>query len=225
MLHNTNWFSSGKRLDDTTDGGLVFHLTVRGPNSLGINRYGIRIKNADSIRSSVGGAPVPRGFTVVSDQAAYTQGHFNRTNKIPAAVMADSLNVLSSGWNDANASAGLGSRIAASTTINSAFLAGTDTTGGVEGVGGQSGAYNGGLENYPRFHEDWSGRVMTYRGSFVSLGRPRRVNGAWGSQSYSPPNRDWNYDTSFNNAANLPPITPRFVYLKQELFVRDFEQG
>jgi len=79
------------------------------------------------------------------------------------------------------------------------------------------------LENYPRFHEDWSGKTMVYRGSFVSLNKPRHVTGAWATQSYSPPARDWNYDTSFNNAANLPPITPRFVYLRQQLFLRDYE--
>jgi hypothetical protein len=95
------------------------------------------------------------------------------------------------------------------------------------GLKGQAvrGAYNGGLENYPRFHENWSGRTFTYRGSFVSLGTPRHVDGAWvyGNPQYTAPNRDWDYDTDFNNAANLPPLTPRFVYLRQELFVRRYE--
>lgn len=223
-LKVTNWFGTGKRLDDATDGGLVFHLTVKGPNSTVVNKYGVRIKNSAKIGSNIGGAPAVRGFTVVSDQAAYVQGSFNSTNKIPAAVMADSLNLLSNAWSDANSHSGIASRVASNTTFNSAFLAGTDTTGNIEGAGGINGAYNGGLENYPRLHENWSGKTMTYRGSFVSLGNARRVSGTWGSQSYNPPARDWNYDTSFNNAANLPPITPRFVYLRQELFVRDFEQ-
>ena len=223
-LYNSSWFGTNKKLNDATDGGLVFHLTVKGPNSNNVNKYGVRIKNAQKIGSSISSAPSVKGFTAVSDQAFYVEGHFNSTTKIPAAIMADSINLLSTNWSDGNSSKTLSNRIAASTTVNSAFLAGTDTTGNVEGAGGQNGAYNGGLENYPRFHEDWSGKVSTYRGSFVSLGRCRHVQGGWGSQSYSPPNRDWNYDTSFNNAANLPPITPRFVYLRQELFVRDFEQ-
>ncbi len=230
-LRNNNWFGTGKSLADATDGGIVMHLTVKGPNAASAaNSYGVRVRNAATLQSNVGGAPVVKGLTIVSDQAAYVMGNFNSVNKIPAAVMADSLNVLSNAWLDSEAPAGstasatIGLRVASSTTINTAFLAGTDTTGGAEGSPGIGGAYNGGLENYPRFHENWSGRTMTYRGSFVSLGRPAHVNGAWSAQSYSPPNRDWNYDTSFNNAANLPPITPRFVYLKQELFVRDFEQ-
>ena len=225
-LRTSNWFGTGKLLNENSEGGLVFHLTVRGNSSASAaNPYGVRIQNAAQIRATTGGAPVPLGFTVVSDQAAYIKGDFNSVNKVPAAVMADSLNLLSNNWNDANSAAGIGSRVASNTIYNSAFLAGTDTTGGVEGAGGVGGYYNGGLENYPRLHEDWSGRTMTYRGSFVSLGVAQHVAGRWTAQSYSPPSRDWNYDVSFNNAANLPPITPRFVYLKQELFVRDFDLG
>ena len=225
-LRASNWFGTGKLLNENSEGGLVFHLSVKGNSSASsANPYGVRIQNAAQIRATAGGAPVPLGFTLVSDQAAYIKGDFNSVNKVPAAVMADSLNLLSNNWNDANSAAGIGSRVASNTIYNSAFLAGTDTTGGVEGAGGVGGYYNGGLENYPRLHEDWSGRTLTYRGSFVSLGVAQHVNGRWTAQSYSPPSRDWNYDVSFNNAANLPPITPRFVYLKQELFVRDFDQG
>ena len=225
-LRASNWFGTGKLLNENSEGGLVFHLTVRGPNSAGsANAYGVRLRNAQQIRATTNGAPVPLGFTVVSDQAAYIMGDFNSVNKIPASVMADSMNLLSNAWSDANSASGIGSRVASNTTYNAAFLAGTDSTGGVEGAGGVGGYYNGGLENYPRMHEDWSGKTMTYRGSFVSLGTALHVNGRWTAQSYSPPSRDWNYDTSFNNAANLPPITPRFVYLKQELFVRDFDQS
>ena len=226
-LRSTNWFGTGKQLDDQTEGGLVMHFTVRGPNSSSFNRYAVRLRNGQQLQASAG-TPTVRGFTLVSDQAVFVMGDFNAVNKIPAAVMADSINVLSNAWNDANCTSsgacGIGGRVASNTTINSAVLAATDVTGGVEGSAGQGGAYNGGLENYPRFHENWSGRVLVYRGSFVSLGVPRHVHGAWSAQSYNPPNRDWNYDTSFNNAANLPPITPRFVYLRQELFVRDFHE-
>jgi len=223
-LQSSNWFSTAKRLDDSTEGGLVLHLTVKGPNSnLAKTNYGVRVRNGSRIYSSVAGAPSVQGLTIVSDQAMYVMGDYNSINKRPAAFMADTINELSNNWDDSNAAAGLGSRIASSTTYNAAFLAGTDVSGGIEGIAGQGGSYNGGLENYPRLHENWSGRINTYRGSFVSLGRAQRATGTWSSQSYSPPNRDWNYDTSFNDAANLPPITPRFVYLRQELFVRDFD--
>jgi hypothetical protein len=39
------------------------------------------------------------------------------------------------------------------------------------------------------------------------------VNGPWiyGAPQYTAPNRNWRYDTDFNNMANLPPMSPRFV--------------
>lgn len=219
-------------LDDTSEGGLVIHLSVFGPDSNVVNDYGVRVLNGEEITSTVPGAPAVQGLSIISDQAMYLQGHFNRVNKIPAAVMVDSFNVLSSNWDrgtDGLSQTGsfTGDRRATDTTQNTAVIAGTDITCGVEGNGGGSSCqYNGGLENYPRFHEHWSSRTYTYRGSFVSLDAPQRVDGNWsyGNPQYTAPNRDWDYDTDFNDAANLPPITPRFVYLRQELFVRDFEQ-
>jgi len=223
----TNFFGAGKTLTDSSEGGIVLFLSVDGPNkNLASSGYGIRIRNATQLasRSGLGGAI--KGLTIVSDQAVYTMGHYNSVNKKPAAILADTINILSTAWGniDTKSTQGLGNRIAAHTTVNSAFLAGTDSTGNQEGNGGQGGAYNGGLENYPRFHERWTGFTLTYYGSFVSLSRPLRSNGPWGMGGvYDAPNRDWNYDTAFNDAANLPPITPRFVYLRQQLFHRDFE--
>ena len=233
-LHTTNWLGSGKALSDNTDGGIVLHFTVKGPNSASAaNEYGVRLANGNSL-SGPAGAPTILGVTVVTDQAVYVTGNYNRTNKKPAAVMADSLNILSHNWyvaasrsfTDNLSTQAVANRVPVDTTQNMAILAGSDTTGSIEGTGGQGGTYSGGLENFPRFHEDWNGsRTLNYRGSFVSLNRPRHVNGVWGqSNVYSAPARNWDYDTSFDNAANLPPLSPRFVYLKQELFVRDFEQ-
>jgi hypothetical protein len=221
----------GKSLDDSTDGGLVWFLTVKGPNSNTnvtqatapntSNTYGVRIYNGATLASSNSADPVIKGLTVVSDQAIYVRGDYNSTNKKPASVMADTINILSNAWpiGDSYSTLDAEDRNASDTTINAAFLAGIDLTGG-------------GVNNYPRFHEDWSGRSLTYRGSMVSLGLPRRVNGPFcGSQSvnsdcniYNPPRRFWSYDTDFNNAANLPPLTPRFVYLHQERFSRNYDR-
>jgi HPt (histidine-containing phosphotransfer) domain-containing protein len=44
-----------------------------------------------------------------------------------------------------------------------------------------------------------------------------------GCNIYNPPVRNWNFDPAFNNAANLPPLTPRFVYVQQVLFTEDFK--
>jgi hypothetical protein len=249
-IHTGNLFGAGKTLNDQSEGGIVIHLSVNGPLSgAATNNYGIRVRNAATLRSSTSTDPLPRGVTLVSDQAFYTYGHFNSSNWIPASILADSINILSRNWNDAGASAASGcpasgnrcatnsgtgtgnvtstNRNATSTDIYAAFLGGTDTTGNQEGSAGQGGAYNGGLENYPRLHENWTNITLTYVGSFVSLRRPRHVAGAWiyGSRYYEAPNRNWDYDVRFNDAANLPPLSPRFVYLRQELFSRDYEQN
>lgn len=235
-LHSTNWLGTNSRtLGDTTEGGLVLYFTATGPNALtNTSPYGVRIRNGQTLQSNIGGAPSILGLTIVSDQAIYLQGNYNSTGKRPAAILADSFHPLSNNFYDTTAqnfrdsttTQPVNNRPATSTIQNVAVLSGTDTTGGQEGSAGQGGAYNGGLENYPRFHENWTGDTYTYRGSFVSLNRPRRYSGAWvyGNPQYTAPNRNWDYDTDFNNAANLPPISPRFVYLQQELFVRDFEQ-
>ena len=243
--HQEGLLNDGKGLDDSSEGGLVFYFTVEGPNSNAINNYGIRIRNGRELRATAAGAPAIQGLTIVSDQAIYILGDYNAINKKPASFLADSINILSNSWSlDDSLSRvyvnGLPSgatnvrdRIASDTIINAALLSGTDTTGGTEGAAGQGGDYNGGLENYPRFHENWDNITLTYRGSFVSLSVAQKVNGSWcgiggsavnGCNIYKPPIRDWNYDTDFNNAANLPPLSPRFVYLRQEIFSREFEQ-
>lgn len=221
--------------NDATDGGLVVFLTVVGPASSGNNNYGVRVFGASTL--SFPALADPTGITVVSDQAMYAQGHFNNTGTWqPAALIGDTINVISQGYwttacmtnctNDRQSNLSLGDplRDAASTVVNAAFLGGIDTTVG--------GTYNGGLENYPRFHEDWGGRTFTYSGSFVSLGVPAHQNGVWcgtggsltsGCNIYNPPTRTWNYEPRFNDAKNLPPLTPRFVYVQQVLFTEDFK--
>jgi hypothetical protein len=223
-LHTTSLMGGGKDIDETSEGGLVWYLGVVGPDSDTFNNYGVRLRHGAELASTDVSAPPIQGLTVVTNQAVYIEGDYNAVNKKPAAVLADSLNVLSNAWLDAKSPDPLDQRIAGDTTIHAAFLAGTDFTGGSDGAGGRDqGHYNGGLENYPRFHEDWGGYTLTYRGSFVSLNPPQHVSGLWENQSYQPPGRDWFYDTDFDDAARLPPMSPRFVYLRQQLFLREFE--
>lgn len=214
---------------DRTDGGIVLYLSVQGASSnAAANNYGVRIYGSATLPFPNMGAD-PTGITVVSDQAMYVAGNYNSVTKQPAALIGDTINVLSqayftnattaaSQFNDKQSNAAA-APAAAATTVNSAFLAGVDDTVADSGTAG----YNGGLENYPRFHEDWSGTAFNYLGSFVSLGNPLHATGKWTDQNYSPPNRNWNFDSDFINAANLPPLTPRFVYVQQVLFTEEFK--
>ncbi|MGB7416693.1 MAG: hypothetical protein WA902_20990, partial [Thermosynechococcaceae cyanobacterium] len=97
--------------------------------------------------------------------------------------------------------------------------------------GGESSS-GGGLNNYPRFHESWEGDTLTYLGSMITLGRARRVNGAFCNSRnettcniYAPPTRNWSFDEDFTEASKLPPMSPRATYLQQEIFQRSFNRA
>ena len=91
--------------DDTSDGGVVMFLSVRGPLSedspAGRVRYGVRVFGSSDLDFPAGVAD-PTGLTVVSDQAAYLEGDYNVGTDVnpkqPAAIMGDTLNILSSAW-------------------------------------------------------------------------------------------------------------------------------
>jgi hypothetical protein len=164
----------------------------------------------------VNGATLPPlGLTVATPNPLYVQGHFNATGSAvggnntsttrPAALVADAITVLSGNWNDANGGLSLSSRTAVNTTVNAAFLAGIVETG--------NGYYSGGVENFPRFLENWSGKTFTYNGSMVVLFRSQHAAEPWrGTGSlhdiYNPPNRNWYFDTNFLDPTKLPPLTP-----------------
>ena len=105
--------------------------------------------------------------------------------------------------------------------INAAFVSGLAQEG--------AGVYNGGLENFPRFHESWSNRRLNYQGSFVTFGAALHQKNDWKVGSgdagniYDPPQRWWDYDADFNQVENLPPLTPMFTYLQQRLFTRFYQ--
>src|SRR6266700_727348 len=103
----------------------------------------------------VNGSQLPsQGLTVVSENPMYIQGDYNTVAKVPAAVLADAITVLSNNWapNNSDAKGDLATitRQATATTVNAAFALGPS----VESVMGQG---NGQLENDIRFLEDWNG--------------------------------------------------------------------
>jgi len=160
---------------------------------------GIKLINGETLNTPSG----INGLTVVSNDPVYVKGNYNSSSSKSAAVICDAINLLSGDWVDSTSTSGLGARKAEDTTINAAFIAGIDTT--------QAGKYNGGLENYPRLHEDWGNANLNITGSFVALWESAISKGKWkyGEPQYAAPkNRNWTYNTNFNNVANLPPFTP-----------------
>jgi hypothetical protein len=128
------------------------------------------------------------------------------------------------------------------TTVNAAFLSFITESWGNLGVNrgydavnamgtdtakNNAARYSGGLNNYMRMLEGWggsTGQFFNYNGSLISLGNPLECNGRYLGRGiyYQIPRRNFRYDTNFNSVDSLPPLTPRVVYLQQQLFRRTF---
>jgi len=151
----------------------------------------------------VNGAELKSGFTVVSENPVYTVGDYNSVAKKPAAIICDAYNILSNDWDDANSTLDLSFRTATDTRINVSFITGNTTTGE------DGNTYNGGLENLPRFLENWSDKTLTIRGSMVDLWESEQATGKWSyGLYYTAPNRDWGFDKDLLDPNKLPPGTP-----------------
>lgn len=171
------------------------------------------------------GAVLPNGgLTVATPDPVYIKGDYNTStdgvnfypstsdtsHTRPGAVMGDSITVLSKNFSDANSTNTIasGTRTATNTTVNAAFLSGNVPSNGAH--------YSGGVENFPRFLEDWGGspqKTFTYNGSMVCMFPSQIAKSPWGSSDvYNPPARNWAFDKNFlGDSAHLPPSAPNTV--------------
>lgn len=178
----------------------------------------------------VNGRQLTHPLTIATDRPLYILGNFNDIGWQPASFLADAITFLSSNWvdnvhtqanggNKTNA-AGAGMWVYAavaaghSSTPCDWTVAGCTVPGFPPPTGGAYPNYGGGLENFPRFLENWSGVQMHYRGSLVSLFDSRyaalkRWNWRTAPSSYyDPPARDWQFEQRFRDPSQLPPGTP-----------------
>ena len=157
------------------------------------------------------GKDLKNPIAIATDRPMYILGDYNEDDADwkPAAVVADALTWLSNAWDDDDHdSPGADVEEAEDTEYNMAVMAGHSATPWDWYDGGGNAPYGGGLENYPRFLEDWSGETATYSGSLVSLSEGLYALGPWSGIYYNPPNRNWSFDTRFEDPNNLPPGTP-----------------
>jgi hypothetical protein len=166
-----------------------------------------------AVRVSNGQQLPPLGLTVATGDPLYVLGHYNQpvtanlgttnvSTTLPASLVGDAVTILSTNWSDGSSGNPESSRVAGATTVNAAILAGeVDTT---------AGHYSGGMENFPRFLENWgSGNIFTYNGSMIKMFPSLYATNVWGQTNvYTPPSRNWTYDTNFNIPTLLPPLTP-----------------
>jgi len=148
----------------------------------------------------------------------------------PASIISDALNILSNSWNLSdyqNIYNPNPNRTASYTEVNATMVTGIVSTDR-KLSSSASGTYSGGFENYPRFIENWSGKNFVMRGSFIQLWQSKFATGRQGYSFYSPPNRRWGFDRSYEiQNENLPagfldivPATTEFVKIRNIKLVK-----
>ena len=180
-----------------------------------------------SVRVANGSVLPTQGLTVATPDPLYVLGNYNATgsalntsdtsSSAPAALMGDAITVLSTTWNDSyNSRTSLNSRNAGSTTVNAATMEGIVPSVTVNGVK----HYSGGVENFLRLLENWSGDTLTYNGSIVVMFDSRYATNYWQNPGayYDVPTRNWGFDVNFAQGQDkLPPMFPQVkVMIRQQ---------
>jgi len=223
-LNTSNNANSGMVLyiKDTTTNGTSVSSKIGGTGTtVSTTERAIRLKNGGTLPSS--------GLTVVSENPVYIQGDYNTGGTPPSdsgtytsptvsgytrknsAVYADAINILSGAWVDTNSTSSISSRIATSTTVNTALVTGEVPSGG--------GKYSGGGEGFVRFLEDWqkNSNTFTYYGSMIELFNSVTAVGSYSSSAsiFKPAGLHWYYDTNFQSSS--PPGNLQIAaYLQQQ---------
>jgi len=152
----------------------------------------------------------PLGLTVATPNPLYVQdtitppsfhlGTTNTSSTKPAALIGDSINVLSTAWNDANSSLAMSSRIAADTTVNAAFMSASFPA--MARVTAAASKISRASSRTGQAHP----RLQRLDGRHVLLEDCDQLVGWIGV--YSPPIRQWTFDLNFLDSTKLPPGTP-----------------
>jgi hypothetical protein len=163
------------------------------------------------------------GLTVAAENPVYVQGDYNAQPNgvlngtyVAESVIADAVTLLSDNFNDVNSFAfpyTLGSRNAVTTTYRTAIIGGKGVPFPLAGVAGTTAAdygTDGGAHNFLRYIENWGGQSLWYTGSIVSLYYNHQAVGLYKccNTVYSPPVRQYSFDTQFLTPNLLPPQTP-----------------
>ena len=182
---------------------------------------GIRLINGYRLPRAEGDTNTWDGLTVVSVNPIYIKGNYNTSTNsgdaVPsnsatytdpdasgytrkmAAVIGDSITVLSAGWSDLNSEGNINTRPAsANTTINAALVGGQIPSGSTG-----PNTYSGGGENFVRLLEDWKNRTMCIYGSMVQLWQSKQATAQWdgaGNLSKTPQTTKFYWDPRFGDS-------------------------
>ena len=193
------------------DGILIY--TSRSPTAAFTNSAGnlqaIRLMELDATSSP----QLSDETTFATDNPVYIQGDFNTVDTKGVAIIGDAINILSNSFAGKACNGGLAN--ASETTLYAAFFGGNVPTPA------DGGTYSGGLENYPRFHESWSGTDCNIRGSFINLWTSSQADGGWvyGGDRYKAPGREWGWDVRFQDPDFWPPFIPSIFSVERVGFL------
>jgi hypothetical protein len=184
-------------------------------------RRALKLANA-GIVGGVNRLPVS-GLTVATENGTYVHGNYNATSadataepNRPAAILADAVTILSSGWSDAqsfNSPNDIANRDAVTSGYRFGLIAGKSIAfPKPNGWGAGDFGTDGGVHNFMRLLENWGGQTINYRGSIVSLYTARQFIGIYRANNnvYAPGTRAFAFDTDFLTPSLLPPGTPMF---------------
>lgn len=179
-----------------------------------VDKWGLYIQNGSSLPE--------KGLTISTNNVVYLKGNYNadgnpksagqvnaatdpEAGEVPAAIIADSVYLLSNAWNDANSRDYSLRKAANVTEYATAIITGNSPMGRNTATGVAS--ESGGLHNFMRFLENWDGKQMIYRGSLVCLFDAEVSDDKFGqSNVYQPPKRIFGYNKLFEK--NVPPGIP-----------------
>lgn len=174
--------------------------------------------------------PPTGGFTVAAENPVYIQGNYNSNATDPAwagnpddqtkhsntAIIADAVTFLSKNWQDLNSMLGvptsMANRVAADTWYRVAIAGGKNMNFPQPNWGSQDFGTDGGVHNFLRYLENWGGKNLYYKGSLVSLYYSTYDTGVFKCCTivYSPPTRNYSFDSDLATPGGLPPGTPLF---------------
>ncbi len=192
-------------------------------------RRAVKIVNGNLISLPACPSGVSCGLAITAENPIYVAGDFNANStgggfanpSVAASIVGDAVTILSQNWNDVNSFAFPfnipTARTGATTYVRAGIVGGKEITflkpawDTTTVDGSQDFGTDGGVHNFLRFLERWSGTLF-YQGSIISMYYTRQAVGMYnsGGNNYSPPTRGYSFDVNFLNPTLLPPRTPMF---------------
>jgi len=227
-MNSSNYFRRAVRLFNGEN------LQVTGGSNKLSTTKGITISSENMLyvwgnynTTGINAAP-PSGVAALNDPS---EAYFYNGNQVPASVVCDAFLPLSKTWFDASTSIypdDISKRLAdaslpgvtAETSMRMGVIAGNNLSAmaGTPDAGNATDESRlcGGMHNFPRFLEDWRSQRFNLVGSLIPLWHSTQALGQYNAQStfYSPPTRDWAFDSTFLAPDRLPPGTPQFQYIE-----------